>query len=532
MSNYINLFNKNIESLLINIKENFSETKKDVEDNYSLPIQGDGYILQFIQKNKTKGTDIANKNDIIFSKGSNILNNIDLHYIWNHENMTQPNKDIIWKYIQSLYLYSLEYSENIDFKKILRTYNETKIINNDMTRNVVHIFNNLSNKKVDNSELTITSTDDSDESKGAFPFKMPDLSSFLGAHLMEFINNIVKNIDIDSLELNNPLELVQLLLSGEFDLQKDTTGVSTLVKNTIDVLKNELLLESLDREALFKDIENLLSLINTFTNNNYNIKNIIPDIHDKDFNDNFNKIIKAIDFEMIINTFVVKLKEIKDQSDIDIGQLFEQIMKDYSNDNLNISSLISTLMKVMSSVQAGASTATDTATATATDTATATATDTDTATPSLDLNSIISNVMGGLGNNSDNDSLDLNSIISNVMGGLGNNNNDVELNKNDNDLDLNSIISNIMGDLGNNNNVDLNNIIQSVTKNLPADMSRNSNISDVLNNSNLDELKNMIPSSSKQRINTSKLQQLSRLEKRREILRQKLKKRKQSLNLQ
>ena len=220
MSNYIKLFNKNLDLLLSNIKDNFTELNKIITQHYNFPIEGYKHLQDFLTLNKSKGTDISNKNEIIFSKGSVILKHIDLHYIWNHTSMTDINKDIIWKYIQSLYLYSLEHTEHINFKNILQTYNKTNIIENDTTRIVVNIFNNLSNKKVNTKELTLSEKDDTDSS-----FKMPDLSMFLGKNLMGFINNIVEKINLDEVELNNPLELVQLLLSGEFNLQNDTTGV-------------------------------------------------------------------------------------------------------------------------------------------------------------------------------------------------------------------------------------------------------------------------------------------------------------------
>jgi len=520
MSNYIQLFNKNLELLLVNIIDNFSETAENIKKNYSLPIEGDSYLQRFIKVNKVRGTDIANKNEIIFSRGTIVLEHIELHYIWNHANMVQINKDIIWKYIQSLYLYSLEYTDNINFKQILRNYNETNIINNDTDRIVVNIFNNLSNKKVDNVALIETESS-SDQSS----FKMPDLSGFLGTNLMKFINNIIEKIELDTIELNNPLELVQLLLSGKFDLQNDTTGISLLVKNIIQNLKEELLSESLDKKGLFKDIENVLTLINTFTNNSYDFKHIIPDINDKDFNENFNRIINDIDFESIITTMVKKIEEIKENTNIDIGSLVETIMNDYTNDNFDISKLMGTLMKVVSGMQSK------------------------TATTNKSCDSC--------------DSCD--SCESNESGESNNLN---EAFKQFNSLGLNNIISSVMGDLANNNtndsqnNLDLNNLIQSITKNLPSELSNNipkdlsnqlsnalggdignnigggldidsmtNQLSNLLNGNNLEELKKMIPSSKNTRINTNKLNQLSRLEKRREILRKKLEERKQVLHL-
>ena len=126
----------------------------------------------------------------------------------------------------------------------------------------------------------------------------------------------------------------------------------------------------------------------------------------------------------------------------------------------------------------------------------------------------------------------------------------------------------VMGETDNNTNdddkknINLNNIIKSVTNSLPAELTNNlpkdlfsqinnsiegedmnsiinnlsgllegTDLSSLLNNNNLDEIKKMLPSAKNKKINTSKIKQLSRLEQRRELLRKKLKKRKESLHL-
>tara|TARA_B110000211_G_C14071153_1_gene550048 strand:+ start:1182 stop:2723 length:1542 start_codon:yes stop_codon:yes gene_type:complete len=512
MSNYIKLFNKNLESLLTNILDNFSEMEQNIKSTYSFPIEGESYLTYFITQNKKKGTDIANKNEIIFSKESIIIENIDFNYIWNDNHITKENKNIIWKYIQSLYLYSLEHTENIGFKNILQNYNKTNTIHNDTERIVVNIFNNLSNKKQDTSEESLVETENNDTN----PFSMPDLSLFLGKHLMRFINTIVQKINIDEIELNNPLELVQLLLSGEFDLQNDSSGISSLVKKIISTLKAELLSESLDKKGLFKDIENVLSLINNITKSSFDFKNIIPDINDEQFNDNFNKIINSIDFDSMLMVMVEKLREIKENTNIDIIPLFQEIMNDYTNNKLDMSSLIGKLMKLVSSIQSNQSNTPNEST--------------DETNTSTNTSNHLEDAFKQFG------SLDLSSVIGNVMS---------ELNQNTEQHE-------------NQNNIDLQSIIQSVTKNLPAELTNNmpkdlsnqlgnslgnhfgenmdlesmaSTLSNLLNGSNMDEIKNMLPSSKNTRINTNKITQLSKLEKRRERLRQKLEKRKQALNL-
>ena len=72
--------------------------------------------------------------------------------------------------------------------------------------------------------------------------------------------------------------------------------------------------------------------------------------------------------------------------------------------------------------------------------------------------------------------------------------------------------------------------MNSIINNLSGLLEGN-DLSSLLNNNNLDEIKKMLPSAKNKKINTSKIKQLSRLEQRRELLRKKLQKRKESLHL-
>ena len=51
--------------------------------------------------------------------------------------------------------------------------------------------------------------------------------------------DVMEDIDIESVQMENPLELIQTLLDGTFSLESDTTGVAVLVKNIIDNLKKD-----------------------------------------------------------------------------------------------------------------------------------------------------------------------------------------------------------------------------------------------------------------------------------------------------
>ena len=84
-------------------------------------------------------------------------------------------------------------------------------------------------------------------------------------------------------------------------------------------------------------------------------------------------------------------------------------------------------------------------------------------------------------------------------------------------LDINSLFKSVT-----------NNLPQELTKNLPKEMSLDF-LNNITDNIDLDEIKKMAGIKGNVRVNHSKLNQLTRLEKRRERLRKKLKERKELL---
>ena len=229
-----------------------------------------------------------------------MLEYIDFNYIWNHSEITSENKQIIWKYIQSLYLYSLEYGDSINIKDILQNYKDTNIIDNDTSRIVINILNNLSNKQLITYDTKEDSNDSDDsDNDGVNPFTLPDLSSFIGEHLMKLVKNVMEDIDIESVQMDNPLDLVQSLLDGTFSLESDTTGIAVLVKNIIDNLKKQLSSEEMNKELILQDVKNVLVMFNNITNNKYDINKVLSTLDNDEFKTKIDTYMNGVDVEDI-----------------------------------------------------------------------------------------------------------------------------------------------------------------------------------------------------------------------------------------
>ena len=104
-------FNTNLEQFLQTIIQNYPDQRHNIEDVYTFPIEGDAYLSQFYSNCSDKGMYISNKNEIIFSRDVTLLNGVDFHTIWNDPKISVADKQNIWKYLHTLFLFSFEHKK-------------------------------------------------------------------------------------------------------------------------------------------------------------------------------------------------------------------------------------------------------------------------------------------------------------------------------------------------------------------------------------------------------------------------------------
>ncbi len=113
-------FNQNLSQFIDIIKKNYPSQKELIEKHYTFDNNtGDKYLKEFLDSCTKIGDDISTKNEIIFSKGSNVLVSVDFYSIWNDESLSEEQRNNIWKYLQTLYIFAFEYIKDQDFKTIL-----------------------------------------------------------------------------------------------------------------------------------------------------------------------------------------------------------------------------------------------------------------------------------------------------------------------------------------------------------------------------------------------------------------------------
>lgn len=253
-------FNQNLSQFIDIIKKNYPSQKELIEKHYNFNKDtGDKYLKEFLNSCSRIGDDISTKNEIIFSKGSNVLVNVDFYSIWNDEALSEEQRNNIWKYLQTLYIFAFEYIKDQDFKTILKQIKKLGTNTSDLdaeTKTFMNIIDSLSEKytkKKDDEE----ENEEKNETSGP-NFVPPEL--FNGA-IGDLAKEIAEEIDPSKIDLEDPSKLLKDLLSGNFDENNDNSGLVDLVKNITNKIQDKLSSGKLDESKLFNEAQNVM---NTF----------------------------------------------------------------------------------------------------------------------------------------------------------------------------------------------------------------------------------------------------------------------------
>jgi len=252
-------FNENLSQFTTIIKNLYPEQKDAIEKYYVFENAGDKYLKEFIENSSDMGDDISSKNEIIFSKGTVILNNIDFHTIWNDENLSDEQKDNIWKYLHTLYIFAYEHIKNVDFKTLLKELKNANLCEDvdEQTRTFMNIIDGLTNNYKDTEEGSETqdNPDKTDASSGS-SIPVPDL---FGGVIGNLAKEIADEIDPSKVNLDDPQKLLKSLLSGNFDEENDDSGVVNLIQNITNKIQTKLSNGNLDETQLFSEAQNVMN---------------------------------------------------------------------------------------------------------------------------------------------------------------------------------------------------------------------------------------------------------------------------------
>jgi len=308
---YLEKFNKNLEQFIKHIKETILYT--DVSDEYKFPLEGTEHIEYFLINCKDKGTDIATKNEIIFSKNINIIKNIDFYNVWNSDYIEDLDRNRVWEYLHILYVYAYQYNTDTDIKTLIKPDKKDKELDED-TKTVIDIIQTMKHKihldkNIDNINIDDDITSSNNTSFDNTSFDMPDLFS---GSIGNLAKELLEDIDTTVLTSGDSSDLLSGLMSGNLDINKNS-GIGSLISDITAKLEKKLKNGDLDQNALFKeatDMVHRLGIDPNMVNNQNTGTGINPDILNNIFNntnmnqDIFNNTLNNIDTDDIINNVI------------------------------------------------------------------------------------------------------------------------------------------------------------------------------------------------------------------------------------
>ena len=242
-------FNDNLQQFIQIIKNNYPDQKDTIDQHYNFDSPASTYIDEFLTNCTNNGDDISTKNEIIFSKGSTILNNINFYTIWNDDKLSDDQRENIWKYLHTLYIFAYEHKCENDFKTLLNNLKDKDTSKMDEeTKTFKNIIESLTHKYKE------TDSDSNDEnSTNRIP--VPELFNGVIGNLAK---EIAEEIDPSKINLDDPSKLLSSLMSGNLEEKNDESGIFNLVKDITGKIQNKISSGDLNEDQLLKEAQNMM----------------------------------------------------------------------------------------------------------------------------------------------------------------------------------------------------------------------------------------------------------------------------------
>ena len=257
----IEYFNTNLKLFVNNIIEFYPEYKEILDEYYKEILEtescnDDKYIKRFMRKFSGMQNDISSKNTEIFNESIFILKNIDFKELWDNEKTTDKNKEIIWDYLQTLYVIGETIISDSDkIKKLVENFK--KVRNNEEieegdTENeeIFNMIKNLSEKQKLKQEQ-----DENDENGGINEDLLNNgLIGNLAKELAQDIN--LEDMDIGIDESGDVNDIFSKLMSGDNPMK-----FMNLIQNVGQKIQTKLSDGNIDQSKLVEEAQNMMGML-------------------------------------------------------------------------------------------------------------------------------------------------------------------------------------------------------------------------------------------------------------------------------
>lgn len=274
LSDFLDILRTNYPSQTETINRYYSDLRKveDEETKEEKFVCGDRYLEEFLENCRRKGDDISTKNEIIFSKDVVLLQSVDLHSVWNDEALTDSQRENIWKYLHTLYLYAFEEQSDKDFKTIMKELKKMskkgmESLSED-ERTFMNIIDTISREKKVEKEIENgdAGNDEDGGEEGAFDdigADMKDLFESIQNQLFDgqigiLAKEIFEELDLKKMKIDDPVSFLKNILTGNINEDDDSNGLSGIIKNITSKIKDKLDSGEIDKDKLFEETQSVV----------------------------------------------------------------------------------------------------------------------------------------------------------------------------------------------------------------------------------------------------------------------------------
>lgn len=273
----IQRFNKTVCELLQDIESvypNLATSIQTFNTKYNVALETNStYLNYFIIHINPLSEYIASKSAELFTK-ADLLEGVDIQTIMNDPE-SAGNQEVIWKYLESLYLLSHKYlkSLNTDDATDENVVEQLKAMGFDesyMKEQTEQLMKIIANMQIplaggnaattaDTAAGTSSTTHDANDAKSKEDVKLPPemekmTEQMFGGMIGNLAKEIAAGIDPSTLNIdpNNPQALLQGLLSGE------NSNLMGLVQNISGKLQSKIESGELNQDALFNEANSIM----------------------------------------------------------------------------------------------------------------------------------------------------------------------------------------------------------------------------------------------------------------------------------
>lgn len=212
-------FNETLKSFIKEIIETFPEFKEVLELYYDDILEdglctNDKYVKRFIRKLSEHKLLISKRDPALFENSIMILKNVDFKIIFSSDELSEENRDSIWKYIQTLYvLGETIINDSNKIKSIVNTFQ--KFRKGDEEGEIEDVSESGEGEQADEEILSmLKNLSESNKNSPPLPDNILE-TGIIGKLATELANDIkLDNLDLDINENSNVDDVFNNLLSG------------------------------------------------------------------------------------------------------------------------------------------------------------------------------------------------------------------------------------------------------------------------------------------------------------------------------